>query len=172
MLRCVSRLPFSLSDSVVYFCVIVAKKGSFCGPCTLWVLRRFLSSCFLSSRHPKIPISVTHNGCSSAILHGHHYLEVCTALANVVLSNEAEFRHSTPGFLASKGFRVSLGVSRLFFVRVFLLETVPVDFPGFLSMRPTPQLPFWSRIYSRITEFLFSWSPFLSLGISTTTLSI
>jgi hypothetical protein len=41
---------------------------------------------------------------------------------------------------------------------VFLLETVPVDFPGFLSMRPTPQLPFWSRIYSGITEFLFSWS--------------
>jgi hypothetical protein len=102
MLRCVSRLPFSLSDSVVYFCVILAKKGSFCGPCTLWVLRRFLSSCFLSSRHSKIPISVTRSGCSSAILYGHHYLEVCTALANVFLSNEADFRHSTLGFLASK----------------------------------------------------------------------
>jgi len=30
-----------LSNSVVYFCTIIPKKGSFCGPCIVWVLRRF-----------------------------------------------------------------------------------------------------------------------------------
>ena len=70
------------------------RSHSFCGPCAAWVLRHFLSSCLLPSRHPKSPISVTSNGCSSANFYRHHCLWG-TSVAIFFLSNEAEFLAST-----------------------------------------------------------------------------